>query len=453
MGCSWPGAALLVWLVAKKRAAAFGWSWIYLNLLPVLNFIPSNTIFTERYLYIPALGAGFLLALGFEKLGEALKGPLEGPQSRLPFFWLANLLFTALYTAGYLYIYRFVMWDMLPEVNSQVGPVFIASGLVIGALLGLVSIGWDRILDKKPISPVVEFIFFYLLLAAGFIAGMVLTSSLVYHRLVLPVPEVQTKYQAYLVWLHAHAKPGSTRFATMLPHGTNRIELFNFLLFVFTPGALLLVIINRFGRKMAGLKSELAAFLLFAPVFILALQSETKLRTRDWFSEVSLWKLTVRENPRVFPGWNNLGRAFVERKKYSNATDSFLMAHSVAPDQLEPIINLGNTMLMQQDLESAEHYYRWAVLMNEFNFTARLNLGNCLLLKNEFNLANEQYLEALRINPNLIEAAYNLAYSFYRMGDRAKAFLYWQKSLTAVPDHVPSRMLFRELMGGQPSRQ
>ena len=448
------GVGFLLLLCARRSRAAFGWGWFLINLLPVMNFIPSNAIIAERYLYIPSLGACLLIALAFENAGAEISGRLGSRKVRAGLLFAANFIFLCLFNSAFLYGNRVRLWARLPEINLGSGVLFIAAAAAAALLLGAALYFWNLGQEQKETGAAQEFLFFILTLTAGLLITSFAVTSLAYGRLTFPIPDFELNYQKYYAALAREAKPDSGLFSRTFPHGSNLIELLNFFFYVVVVFGILLGIINRWGRRLALRKSELFLGLLFAPMLVALMMGQTISRSSDWGSEVSLWKSTVRENPLSFLGWNNLGRAYVERKKYSSAIDCFIIAHSLQPRQLEPVFNLGNTMLLQGDLDSAEHYYRWAVKLNPFSDLARLNLGNCLASKKEFNAAIEQYQEVLKIRPDSFDANYNLGWVFYEMGDRARAFYYLQNSLRIAPGHQPSRALLMRLMrGSQPSRQ
>lgn len=445
---------LLVRLSARRSPAAFGWGWFLVNLLPVMNFIPGNTIVAERYLYIPSLGACILIALALEKAGLEISKRMGSQKLRAGLFFAANFIYLELIISIHLDIYRQQLWARLPEIPPDPGAFFVAGAAVAALFLSFALHFWNRRQEHKESGIAREFVFFILVLSAGFLFSSFLISSLVYGRLMFPVPEFEVNYQKYYAALAREAGPDSGLFSRYFPHGTNLIELLNFFFYVNVILGIMLGVLNRWGRRLAKSRSGLFVVLLFLPPLIWLMMAQNQKRASDWGSEVSLWKSTVRENPRSFLGWNNLGRAYVERKKYDLAIDCFIKAHSQAPEQLEPIFNLGNTMLLQGNLDAAEHYYRGAARLNPFSVPARLNLGNCLASKKEYNAAAEQYLEVLKIRPDSFDASYNLAVVFYQMGDRNKAFSYLQRTLRLAPNHGPSRDLLQRLMSGdQPSRQ
>ena len=440
----------LAWLTLAQKPWAFAWGWFLLNLLPVMNWVPSNQIISERYLYIPSLGAAMMIALGFEKAGASARNFAGSRPFRVALFAVFNFLFLLLFIAAFLQGYQKMLWARLPIIELESGAVFLIGSLPAAALLCLAITLWNSRQEQRPSGLGKEFLFFLLVIITGYLLSAVCASSLAYHRLLFPIPDAAENYQRFKDALLVEMKHDSSHFTFTYPHGTNLIELLNFLGYVVMVFAGLLAGLNRIGRRLAASRSELLLSVLFAPILVGVMLGQSMVRSQEWGAEVSLWKATVRENPRSFIGWNNLARAYIERKKYDQAVDCLLMAHSLEPYRLEPILNLGNLMAMLGNIDYAEHYYRWVLLLNPYDFFARLNLGNCLASRNEYSLAIQEYMTALDIKPDSFEATYNLAVSFYTLGDRAKAFLYARKTLQLAPDHQPSRLLLRKIMSENP---
>ena len=391
-----------------------------------------------------------MIALGFEKTGRAVK-PYAGSRAFLiALFSVFNFLFLLIFFSAYLQGYQKLLWRRLPELNLDSGSVFIMGTIPAAILFTVVIILWDRRQEQKTPRIWKEYPFFLLVIIAGFLLSMLIVSSLAYHKLVFPIPEAAVNYRKFEAALLVQMKHDSVHFTRTYPHGTNLIELINFIGYVVLVFSGLLMALNRIGRRLAAAQSELLAIALFAPILVGVMFGQSVARSKDWGSEVSLWKSTVRENPRSFAGWNNLGRAYVDRKKFDDAIHCFIMAHSVQPYSLEPILNLGNVMAMFNRIDDAAHYYQWALLINPYSFLARLNLGNCFASQDNYNHAIEQYTIALQIKPDAFEADYGLAYAFYTLGDRPKAFLYAQKALAVAPSHQPSRILVQKLMSENP---
>ncbi len=78
---------LAAWLARRNRAALLGAAWFFLAWLPVSNLLfPIGTIYANRLLYFPSLGAALALGAGWEAIWRRLRRPppaLPGRRLRL----------------------------------------------------------------------------------------------------------------------------------------------------------------------------------------------------------------------------------------------------------------------------------------------------------------------------------------------------------------------------------
>jgi len=468
---------ILAGLLKKKSGFGFGWGWFLINLLPLLNWVPANSLLAERYLYIPVFGISLIVALGFQKADVILRERLGGKAVPALTLGSANFLIVFLGLAGFGYTYHPLLWLKLTPANLESGRVFVICALVIGLIFSAVIFYWNRARAENPGSFSADLLFFLALLAAGMTIYSVSATSVVYRKLIFPIPGTETHYSSWLQMVSQTERTSigeitarlgsknavsgllarfvyiiSTQGGPILVYSIHSFPLLNFFIYNLLGQALWLTLVNRLGRRPYFLKQGWGWVWLFAPILLAMMFTQTKARTMQWGWDVALWRSTVRENPHSFLGWNNLGRAYVERDKISSAMECFAVAHSIGPYQIDPILNLGNTMLKAGNLEAAEHYYRWALKLNPYSFTAQVNLGNCLASKREYQRAIESYLEALRIKDSF-EVSYNLAVCFLELGDKDRAWFYLIKTLRLAPDHQPSRILVEKLKSAQPSRQ
>jgi tetratricopeptide (TPR) repeat protein len=348
--------------------------------------------------------------------------------------------------------------------------VFAVSGLAAGLILTGAAWTWNRRQGEEKKTFLPESLFFLALAMIGVVLTFLFATWLAYQEFLFPVPGTSTHFPdwlgvvsfaenrrmeelvgplraknqvftliaRYIYFIAAQGGP-------IISYSVGSFPLLNFFLFTLLGVSLWLAAIARYGRRLPARKPEWSLAILFAPILLAVMFSQVKDRTGQWGWELALWRSTIRENPNSFTGWNNLGRAYVTRDRLPEAVSCFISAHALEPYRLDPILNLGNTMLKLNDLAAAEHYYRWALKLNPFSFIAQLNLGNCLAAKKDYQDAVSIYLEALQVQPDSFEATYNLAWCFYQLGDRGRAWIYLQKTLQLAPHHRPSLMLLEQL--------
>ena len=72
-------------------------------------------------------------------------------------------------------------------------------------------------------------------------------------------------------------------------------------------------------------------------------------------SDLSLWRSNVNENPGSILAWNNLGSAYLDRKRSDLAAESFQKAIALDPDNLLAHRNLGIPLIGLKDTKGAEN--------------------------------------------------------------------------------------------------
>ena len=440
---------LLAWMVIRKSELGFGWGWFLISLLPVMNWIPANTFIAERYVYIPLFGASALIALLLENASASLGPVLSNDRRKLLLLVFSDMLFLfVLFPMQITHRQQQIWYELIPSW-MPVEHSSLLSGLVASILAAAAVYFFYR---KAGHGALWEFLFSFLVIAAGYMVCLLVINRLSFNFWGLPRPDVHYIYSVWNKFLAENAVDKPAHFMHNFPHGTLFSEAVNLFFYIFFLNGLGFFIYNRLAMKRARTAPQTMFTWLLIWVIYLVMAFQTANRFKDWGWEVSLWKSEVKENPYSCIGWNNLGRAYVDRKKFDDAIDCFIMAHSLEPYSLEPILNLGTVMAMFNRMEDAEHYYQWALLISPYSFLARLNLGNCFASQGDYNQAIEQYTVALQIKPDSFEAYYGLAYAFYALGDHAKAFLYAQKALAIAPTHQPSKSLIQKLMTENPER-
>ena len=87
---------------------------------------------------------------------------------------------------------------------------------------------------------------------------------------------------------------------------------------------------------------------------LLAHSSRTLVRNRDWFSDETLFRVSVRDNPSNGKVYNNLGHEMERRGNTSFAERLFRKAGEVQPDDVGAFINLGRTLKQLGKFEESE---------------------------------------------------------------------------------------------------
>jgi tetratricopeptide (TPR) repeat protein len=440
--------ALILLLARPKPILAFGLAWYLLNLVPVMNLIPANAFLAERYLYLPSAGICLFLAGLIKELAE---WPEPVWSRRLRSLAEAGLLFFILfYFFGFTvkHYLRMVVpegsWHgSLPPAWALIVSAALTAAVMSAALTGLSawrergglpahSVAW-----RWALVPLLFFLFYP--------ADLVLTRYLAIGQGSLAGIDINGAYAGWFQWLHREATPGNRGILYYFPTGSLFTELFN--LSVFWVGAHSVIVIGVMGlvrhwrRRSA---NAAMAFLLMAALLLL-MQVQVICRVQDWGSEVSLWKATVRENPRSVIGWNNLGRAYSLRKKWPEAEEALKRALALAPDRSDIALNLGILYLQGGNLDRAQAYFEKAVELSPLHVQARLNLGNCYAARGEQQEAIKEYLEVLKLDPRSAHAHYNLAWSYHQLKQEEPALYHVQAALEIAPQYPKALELLKEI--------
>jgi tetratricopeptide (TPR) repeat protein len=78
---------------------------------------------------------------------------------------------------------------------------------------------------------------------------------------------------------------------------------------------------------------------------------------------------------------------------------------------------LANSYYLLNDLDNAIVNYKKALELNPQKVEAYYNLGNSYCTKENFNDAIDYYTKAISLDPMHEPAVYNLGYAYHRVGD------------------------------------
>jgi tetratricopeptide (TPR) repeat protein len=109
------------------------------------------------------------------------------------------------------------------------------------------------------------------------------------------------------------------------------------------------------------------------------------------------------------------GTRLYERGDYAGAEQAYRRALELNPELREAAFNLGGAMFRQENGSGAAGV--WAPLVadsiagTETMAAASYNIGNTSLAGQQIDAAIEAYKQSLRLNPDDVEAKFNLAYA------------------------------------------
>ncbi|MEH1951330.1 MAG: tetratricopeptide repeat protein [Nostoc sp.] len=174
----------------------------------------------------------------------------------------------------------------------------------------------------------------------------------------------------------------------------------------------------------------------------------------QWLSAAS------QVQPDSVKTWFSLGNLHLVQEQFSQAEKAYRQALVLLPNSLPIYNNLGYTLQQQGLFEEAIHYYQKALELKPDFIEAETNLGNVLhaqgklssdqkiyyaQLNNQLGVARKKagdlknavtcHKEAIALQPNLLEAHYNLALTLQEQGELEEAIASYQILLELNPNY------------------
>ncbi|HYK89362.1 MAG TPA: tetratricopeptide repeat protein [Acidobacteriota bacterium] len=183
-------------------------------------------------------------------------------------------------------------------------------------------------------------------------------------------------------------------------------------------------------RLIKGDKARLVLVLALA----VALGVRTYLRNADYGSPYTIWGgvlAAVPDDPRAT---NELGNAYRDDGRFSDALAFYEKAIRIDPDNPGPHLNAGFMQARLGNLEMAEWHYREALRKKPSYPDAHLNLGNVLVSQGRQEEALEHYDMALRQKPVFFEALMARANTLCTLNRFQEALEYYVRAMRSHPD-------------------
>jgi tetratricopeptide (TPR) repeat protein len=299
-----------------------------------------------------------------------------------------------------------------------------------------------------------EFVFYYVFFLALMLLTVLLCEYLVSRRFGLPERDFVAEWERMRSWLSRHARPGPRAGGFILnPAGTPIEEWAVILSYMVGGPAVVTLIYRRFGKIGERTHPNRRLSLELMVLFILTVGSLSTLRASDWSSEVRLWRHTAMEEPGSLLAWNNLGKAYMERRRFDLAATAYQRTVELDPDNAENHRNLGIALSRMGGLKGAKRAYERALKLSPGDVTSRNNLANILVFAADrggypggYQEAIQHYLKILEYDPRNARALYNLAYCYYQLGALGQAESELMKSLYLNPGSEKSLWLRKRIM-------
>lgn len=173
---------------------------------------------------------------------------------------------------------------------------------------------------------------------------------------------------------------------------------------------------------------------------MLALTAGTVVRNRVWRSPVAFWSDVVAKSPLRARAHNNLGAAWLERGRFSEAEACFAEALRLDPREVSHATNLASALGAQGKIDEARVRLEEALRMDPENAQAHLNLGTALWKGGRNPEALSHFRDAARLRPDLPEAHNNLAALLLQTGRPEEAVGHFQEALRLRPGYPEAQL-------------
>jgi len=117
----------------------------------------------------------------------------------------------------------------------------------------------------------------------------------------------------------------------------------------------------------------------------------------------------------------NEGNDFYKEEKFNNAEVNYRKAIEKDPELVQGHFNLGNSLYKQEEYEDAVEEYENGMARSQEKETksnAHYNIGNSQFRAQKYQDAVKSYIEALKLDPNDMDAKYNLSYALEKLREQ-----------------------------------
>jgi tetratricopeptide (TPR) repeat protein len=141
--------------------------------------------------------------------------------------------------------------------------------------------------------------------------------------------------------------------------------------------------------------------------------------------EAHAWlKAAIEKEPGYEPALILAGFVEIRRGKFDAALAFYETALKSNPKSFSALEGLGAVYYNLRDFAKAGEHYRRAINLEPKKFQPRLMAANSLFMQNQPEKAIAEFEQALAINPDSLDANYNIALCYLKTNNRDKALSY-----------------------------
>lgn len=150
---------------------------------------------------------------------------------------------------------------------------------------------------------------------------------------------------------------------------------------------------------------------------------------------IVLFGQIIKDDPKDFPAWAELGRLYFIQKNYDTAEKSYLEAIKLHPDYQLALISLGRLRIVQKNFDGAIEVLNQAVKVQPPSAQANYFLGEAYLQIKKGSVAVGYLNEAIKLDPaGMADAHLRLGALYNAVGLKDKAAVEYEEFLKQRPN-------------------
>lgn len=148
---------------------------------------------------------------------------------------------------------------------------------------------------------------------------------------------------------------------------------------------------------------------------------------------------SAKDEKSVAAAMMRAGEASRQRGDLSAAVAFFKRAHRAEPEQIDPLIGLGEALVAAGLGKEAANAFRKALTIDQNSVRALRGLGNALIAQDQLDLAVEQFQKALAVDARDYRAYSGLGVAYDSMAKHETAQEFYYSGLEIAPDDIMLR--------------
>lgn len=192
---------------------------------------------------------------------------------------------------------------------------------------------------------------------------------------------------------------------------------------------------------------------LVAMTPILILSALTWRQACIYKNEESLWRHTVRQNPKAWIAYHNLADTLVESGRFEEAASCYQEALRLKPTHAKSHNNLGNTLNLMGRVDEAIDHFLDAIQNKPEMAEAHHNLAVQYFGKNQFDSALQHYQRAIQFKPAYAPAYFGAGNCQLKLGNVAEALDFYFSGIRYNPESADGHYVVGLILKAQGERE